>query len=395
MKSAAVCLIAAVTLTGCGSGSGASPDELDAAIDRIEELEEALDRIEEAEPASADSNGLVELTPAAVGAQFSDAVWMVETGACANYATGSGFAVSETIVVTNQHVVQDDMAPFLARRDGRRVAARVLDSSVELDVAVLSVEEPLDAHLEWVDLDTLREGDPVISLGYPAPFNEYAVSPGTLLSFIVEDGRRIGVVSDESSDYGSSGGPLLTADGHIIGVVTEFVDAELSGQTNGQSYTYDRLGDFIEQAKQAEPKAALTCDGFEYGTNEIADSLWDLCADERYWACDSLYDLDQYLPVGGEYSDFGATCGDRVETDRYCVEEFGTMNPLQYGDDPFLDDLHDACLGADGDACDTLWMATVGFEDAAYFDVAATCGGTEEFDVVWCGDIVPELTGDP
>ena len=228
------------------------------------------------------------------------------------------------------------MAPFLARRDGRRVAARVLDSDVELDVAVLSVEEPLDAHLEWVDLDTLREGDPVISLGYPAPFNEYAVSPGTLLSFIVEDGRRIGVVSDESSDYGSSGGPLLTADGHIIGVVTEFVDAELSGQTNGQSYTYDRLGDFIEQAKQAEPKAELTCDGFEYGTNEIADSLWDLCADERYWACDSLYDLDQYLPVGGEYSDFGATCGDRVETDRYCVEEFGTMNPLQYGDDPFL-----------------------------------------------------------
>ncbi|MEL0140063.1 MAG: hypothetical protein VW800_06800 [Acidimicrobiaceae bacterium] len=86
---------------------------------------------------------------------------------------------------------------------------------------------------------------------------------------------------------------------------------------------------------------------------------------------------------------------DGVETDRYCVEEFGTMNPLQYGDDPFLDDLHDACLGADGDACDTLWMATFGFEDAAYFDVAATCGGTEEFDVVRCGDIVPELTGDP
>ena len=72
---------------------------------------------------------------------------------------------------------------------------------------MLSVEEPLDAHLEWVDLDTLREGDPQVSLGYPAPFNEYAVSPGTLLSFIVEDGRRIGVVSDESSDYGSSGGP--------------------------------------------------------------------------------------------------------------------------------------------------------------------------------------------
>ncbi|MGB0996130.1 MAG: hypothetical protein ACPG2Z_10880, partial [Acidimicrobiales bacterium] len=69
MKQVAVCLIAAAALTSCGSG--ASPDELDAAIDRIEELEEALDRIEEAEPASADSNGLVELTPAAVGAQFS------------------------------------------------------------------------------------------------------------------------------------------------------------------------------------------------------------------------------------------------------------------------------------------------------------------------------------
>ena len=395
MKQVAVCLVVAVALTGCGSG--ASPEELEEALGRIEEFEEVLDRIEELEAESAliDSNDLVELTPAAIGARFSDAVWRVETGACADYATGSGFAVSETIVVTNQHVVQGDLAPLLVSRDGRRVAARVLDSSMELDVAVLYVDEPLNAHLEWADLDALREGDPVVSLGYPAPYNEFAVSPGTLLSFIVEDGSRIGVVSDESSDYGSSGGPLLSADGRIIGVVTEFVDAELSGQTNGQSYTYDRLGDFIEQAERAQPKSVSTCDGFVYGTNEIADSLWGLCADERYWACDSLFNLDLHLPVGGEYIDFGATCGDRVETDRYCVEEFGTMNPLQYGDDPFLDDFHDACLGADGDACDTLWMATAQFENAAYFDVAATCGGTEDFDVVWCGDIVPELIGDP
>ena len=52
MRQVAVCLIATVALTGCGSG--ASPDELDAALDRIEELEEALDRIKEAESASDD-----------------------------------------------------------------------------------------------------------------------------------------------------------------------------------------------------------------------------------------------------------------------------------------------------------------------------------------------------
>ena len=150
------------------------------------------------------------------------------------------------------------------------------------------------------------------------------------------------------------------------------------------------LGDFIEQAERARPDTATACDGFVYGTNEIADSLWDLCAAERYWACDSLFDLDLHLPVGGEYIDFGATCGDRLETDLYCTEEFGTIDPVEYGDDPFLDDLHDACFDLDGDACDTLWMATVGYEDAAYFDVAATCGGTEEFDV--CGVATSSLS---
>jgi len=378
MSRLVACATLALVLAGCG---GSSSDELDAALERIEQLE--------AESAVTDSNDSTELTPAAVGAEFGDAVWRVETNACGIESGGSAFAISDSTVVTNQHVLQGDMAPYLVSRDGRRIAAQVLDSSFELDVAVLSVDEPLDFYLEWADLDSLREGDPVISLGYPAPYYEFAVSPGTLLSFITEGSSRTGVVSDESSDYGSSGGPLLTAEGQVIGVVTEFVDSELSGQPNGQSWTYDYLGDFIEQAERARPDTAAACDGFVYGTNEIADSLWDLCAAERYWACDSLFDLDLYLPVGGEYFDFGATCGDRLETDLYCTEEFGTIVPMEYGDDPFLDDLHDACFDLDGDACDTLWMATLG--DSAYFEVAATCGGTEEFDVVWCGDLVPDL----
>jgi hypothetical protein len=383
MRWCAACAFTGLVLAGCG---GSSSDELDAALERIEQLE--------AESAVTDSSDEAELTPAAVGAEFGDAVWRVETNACGIESGGSAFAISDSTVVTNQHVLQGDMAPYLVSRDGRRIAAQVLDSSFELDVAVLSVDEPLDFYLEWADLDSLREGDPVISLGYPAPYYEFAVSPGTLLSFITEGSSRTGVVSDESSDYGSSGGPLLTAEGQVIGVVTEFVDAELSGQPNGQSWTYDYLGDFIEQAERARPDTAAACDGFVYGTNEIADSLWDLCAAERYWACDSLFELDLYLPVGGEYIDFGATCGDRLETDLYCTEEFGTIDPVEYGDDPFLDDLHDACFDLDGDACDTLWMATVGYEDAAYFEVAATCGGTEEFDAVWCGDLVPDLLYD-
>ena len=63
------------------------------------------------------------------------------------------------------------------------------------------------------------------------------------------------------------------------------------------------------------------------GTNLYRTTiLGDLCADETgLGKCDNLYYLELYLPVGGEYTDFGATCGESsCNSDRDCVEYFKT-----------------------------------------------------------------------
>ena len=49
-------------------------------------------------------------------------------------------------------------------------------------------------------------------------------------------------------------------------------------------------------------------------------------------------------------------------------------------------------LEGDGDACDLLYLASWGSEDDEYFQFAATCANTEEFDSVWCGPYVARLT---
>ena len=210
------------------------------------------------------------------------------------------------------------MTPTLISRNGDILEGVVIGADKYLDVAVVKVSEPVDLWLEWADPDELREGEQVVSLDTQPLLS--ILCERRIISFLRDGSNRIGIVSDEASDYGSSGGPLISEIGQVVGVVTQEA-AEGGAQLLGESFTYSHLGAFIERSIENGIAVTETCDGYVYGTNIIADYLWDLCSDEAYWACDTLYDLDlTVLPVGGEYTDFGATCGDRVETEDYCVD---------------------------------------------------------------------------
>ena len=376
-------LLLLTPVTGCGSSSNttdtASPDVKEADM-RIEEEAEELVR---EEPAF--------LSPADIGEQLGDAVWEVVTDACGTESGGSSFALAPEIFITNEHVIGPDMTPTLISRNGDTLEGVVIGKDKSLDVAVVRVREPVDLWLEWDDPDKLREGEPVVSLGYPAPYYQFSVSPGTIISFLREGSDRIGVISDEASDYGSSGGPLISETGLVVGVVTQYVE-EGGAQLNGESFTYSHLGSFIERSIEKGSAITENCDGYVYGTNIIGDYFWDLCSDGIFWACDSLFDLDSYLPVGGEYTDYGATCGDQVEfIDEWCVVYFDVLIPTSYGDDSNLDALYDDCAQGNWYSCDLLYFASWGSEDDEYYQFAATCGNSEEFESVWCSSNVADL----
>ena len=377
-----------ISVSACG-GSGdttntAAPnnENTDTSVD------EELDTSAEEEAVTSDEQAPLSLSPADIGEQFGDAVWEVATDGCGTESGGSSFAIAPNIFITNEHVTGPDMTPTLISRNGDILEGVVIGADKYLDVAVVKVSEPVDLWLEWADPDELREGEQVVSLGYPAPYYQFSVSAGSIISFLRDGSSRIGIVSDEASDYGSSGGPLISETGLVVGVVTQEA-AEGGAQLLGESFTYSHLGAFIERSIEDGNAVTANCDGYVYGTNIIGDYLWDLCSEEIFWACDSLFDLELFLPVGGEYTNFGETCGDQVEIDVWCVEYFESSIPISYGDDPNLDKLYDECAQGNGDSCDMLFLASWGSEEDEYFQFAATCGNTEDFDVIpRCGSYV-------
>jgi hypothetical protein len=107
-------------------------------------------------------------------------------------------------------------------------------------------------------------------------------------------------------------------------------------------------------------------------------------------ACDTLYTS---APSGSEYQEFGSTCGDTTDGSTYCDSgltdggtdlgtdegtDLGSSTGAQnYGDDPELDALWDACEAGSGAACDSLyWESEFG---SAYEDFGSTCGNRVEY----------------
>ena len=326
------------------------------------------------------------LDPEGLARGFGDAVWQVEVDGCDIESGGSSFAIGPNLLVTNRHVVEFDPTPTLVSRDGSvMLSARVVGMSDEVDLAVLRVDAPLGLFLQWAPTASLSEGQRVVALGYPSPFETFSVAVGTLNAFEVVNGVRVGIISDESSDYGSSGGPLLTDRGLVAGIVTEFA-GEGGRQVLGVSLTYDAVRDEIARIVAAPEILEEDCTGAYYGTDPILDTLWDWCEDGAMWACDELFLVSI---AGSDYEWFGETCGDRVDTDDWCTDLFDAPEAYAFGDVPELDELWLACgsgIGRWAAACDLLFELAP--DDTEYSDFGDTCGGRND-PSDWCEELYP------
>lgn len=133
---------------------------------------------------------------------------------------GAGFAVGRRLVVTNRHVVEEADPLEVSTCDGEHLPVRVAAVARDHDLALLTTSRTLD---RWVAFahHLPGNGDPVRVVGYPLGEE-----------FTAERGRFVDQV-DGSARYASaevlriravvmpgySGGPILNADGQVIGVV--------------------------------------------------------------------------------------------------------------------------------------------------------------------------------
>jgi len=145
--------------------------------------------------------------------------------ACGTSSTGSGFVIAADRVVTNAHVIAGVDEPLVQLPGGQALAGRVVYFDAVDDIAVIAVDG-LDAQPLALG-DVLTPGSAAVVQGYPlgGPFtqnNAQVLSTGTVP---VPD-----IYSDRSEPReiytlealvrpGNSGGPVLTGDGVVVGIV--------------------------------------------------------------------------------------------------------------------------------------------------------------------------------
>ncbi|WP_423182339.1 MarP family serine protease [Arthrobacter sp. NyZ413] len=170
---------------------------------------------------------------------------------CGQNQTGSGFVVSPGRVITNAHVVAGVPQPVVEIPDGGALPGRVVYFDSQRDLAVLAVDGLPTAPLSLSG--DLPAGSQAAFAGYPhgGPFQSKPAAVEGISTLLVPD--IYGANPSPESVYklagdvqpGNSGGPLLTTQGQVAGVV--FAKTTSNVQV-GYALTMDELSPVAAQA---------------------------------------------------------------------------------------------------------------------------------------------------
>ena len=170
---------------------------------------------------------------------------------CGQNQTGTGFVVSPGRVVTNAHVVAGVPEPVVEIPGGGALPGRVVSFDAQLDLAVVAVDGLRSAPLPLSP--DLPAGTPAAFSGYPhgGPFQSKPATVQDIATVLVPDIYGNNPAPEDvyriAGDVqpGNSGGPLLTTDGQVAGVIF----AKATGESSlGYAITMTDLGPVAARA---------------------------------------------------------------------------------------------------------------------------------------------------
>ena len=173
---------------------------------------------------------------AAAVAKDKAAVVKLEGRGCGGIVEGSGFVVGNNLVATNAHVVAGIEHPYVLDANGTHSAVAIWFDP-NLDFAILRVSNLAGSPLV-ISTDKVARNTAAAALGYPGG-GGFVAELASVLDQFTATGRNIYDQGSTNRDIyeiaadiipGNSGGPLVAADGTVIGIVF------------AQSTTYNHVG---------------------------------------------------------------------------------------------------------------------------------------------------------
>lgn len=135
-------------------------------------------------------------------------------------STGTGFFVTQDLLLTNAHVVSGQSFVTVKLASGQTLQGRVERSSADLDLAIVRASTPPETYqiLQLGSATAVRPGQEVMAIGSPLGLQN-TVTRG-IVSAVRQTGGVDLIQTDAAINPGNSGGPLLDRDGRVIGVTT-------------------------------------------------------------------------------------------------------------------------------------------------------------------------------
>ena len=199
---------------------------------------------------------------------------------------GSGFFVSsDGLVVTNWHVIKDaEFATVLLNNGGTLFVKGVKGIDRKADLALLEVNGKNLPHLAPATGSAPMQGTRVYAIGNPLGLTN------TFSEGMISGLRRIsdGLVmlqTNTAISKGSSGGPLLTANGEVVGVTTAYL-------TGGQNLNFaapaSAVRRLLASPGKLRPLASAAGKSLDRDATALLDKAWQAMRKEDWRAATAI-----------------------------------------------------------------------------------------------------------